>query len=299
MDKTEQSAANPTGRGPSETDGSAAPVSPDSASRVSCDCCNRVIAPTEERHKCQDCPDFDYCAKCAVSAPRIHPGHTFEILGPDLGSDQNTNTAPALTADEDEDPSSPVSNSPGQRECPSCALITKFLPALPLGMKDGSDTNDSQPARESALRLPLRISRLVQATQSGCAFCACILNKFFGPSNGITFGYHPEKPWYAEPCKPEHDDERKEVVDYCMETLKQIRSDRFQFCVTAKCSRKGRSIPDVDMLRIHIVSLEGHSQAERRRAFNSSGVLELVVPVFCTDGKVTQSSLSHPKIGRV
>jgi next-to-BRCA1 protein 1 len=40
-----------------------------------CDHCDKFI--TGVRHKCLDCPDWDYCAKCVLSAGTIHPKHRF------------------------------------------------------------------------------------------------------------------------------------------------------------------------------------------------------------------------------
>ena len=38
-----------------------------------CNKCDRTIYGI--RHKCIDCPDWDYCADCVASAPEAHPGH--------------------------------------------------------------------------------------------------------------------------------------------------------------------------------------------------------------------------------
>ncbi|KAJ4265473.1 hypothetical protein NW762_004761 [Fusarium torreyae] len=40
-----------------------------------CDGCDKYI--TGIRHKCLDCPDWDYCATCVKSVRIIHPGHRF------------------------------------------------------------------------------------------------------------------------------------------------------------------------------------------------------------------------------
>jgi next-to-BRCA1 protein 1 len=40
-----------------------------------CDGCDRGIKGV--RHKCLDCPDWDYCSNCVVNAGFIHPGHRF------------------------------------------------------------------------------------------------------------------------------------------------------------------------------------------------------------------------------
>ncbi|CAK7269846.1 hypothetical protein SEPCBS57363_003807 [Sporothrix epigloea] len=40
-----------------------------------CDSCDRFI--TGVRHKCSDCPDWDYCSDCVLNAEFVHPGHRF------------------------------------------------------------------------------------------------------------------------------------------------------------------------------------------------------------------------------
>ncbi|VUC20246.1 unnamed protein product [Clonostachys rosea] len=40
-----------------------------------CDGCDKFI--TGIRHKCLECPDWDYCAECMPSAPQNHPKHRF------------------------------------------------------------------------------------------------------------------------------------------------------------------------------------------------------------------------------
>ncbi|CAK7225995.1 hypothetical protein SEUCBS140593_006092 [Sporothrix eucalyptigena] len=40
-----------------------------------CDGCERFI--TGVRHKCSDCPDWDYCSDCVMNAHYIHPDHRF------------------------------------------------------------------------------------------------------------------------------------------------------------------------------------------------------------------------------
>ncbi|KAG5918411.1 hypothetical protein E4U53_004097 [Claviceps sorghi] len=40
-----------------------------------CDGCDTYI--TGVRHKCLDCPDWDYCGECVHSAHFVHPGHRF------------------------------------------------------------------------------------------------------------------------------------------------------------------------------------------------------------------------------
>lgn len=43
-----------------------------------CDGCDKFIHGV--RHKCLDCPDWDFCSVCAPNAPIVHPGHRFVPL---------------------------------------------------------------------------------------------------------------------------------------------------------------------------------------------------------------------------
>ncbi|KAF5134078.1 ZZ-type zinc finger-containing protein P35G2.11c [Metarhizium anisopliae] len=43
-----------------------------------CDGCDAYI--TGVRHKCLDCPDWDYCAECAENAHFVHPNHRFAAI---------------------------------------------------------------------------------------------------------------------------------------------------------------------------------------------------------------------------
>ncbi|QSZ36491.1 hypothetical protein DSL72_006371 [Monilinia vaccinii-corymbosi] len=43
-----------------------------------CDGCDKYIFGV--RHKCLDCPDWDYCVSCIANAPYIHPRHRFVPL---------------------------------------------------------------------------------------------------------------------------------------------------------------------------------------------------------------------------
>lgn len=48
-----------------------------------CDGCDKYVYGV--RHKCLDCPDWDYCATCIVNAKFIHPGHRFVPIYEPLG----------------------------------------------------------------------------------------------------------------------------------------------------------------------------------------------------------------------
>ncbi|CAJ2502828.1 Uu.00g102220.m01.CDS01 [Anthostomella pinea] len=48
-----------------------------------CDGCNQYVRGI--RHKCLDCPDWDYCSECMESASFVHPGHRFVPVLEPLG----------------------------------------------------------------------------------------------------------------------------------------------------------------------------------------------------------------------
>ncbi|KAL9070376.1 MAG: hypothetical protein Q9161_004935 [Pseudevernia consocians] len=45
---------------------------------IFCDGCELTIFGS--RHKCSECPDFDYCFKCVLSAEITHPSHHFDFI---------------------------------------------------------------------------------------------------------------------------------------------------------------------------------------------------------------------------
>ncbi|KAK4138843.1 hypothetical protein BT67DRAFT_24660 [Trichocladium antarcticum] len=53
-----------------------------------CDGCDKAVKGV--RHKCQDCPDWDYCSDCVVNAAFIHPGHRFVPIYEPLEYDSNS-----------------------------------------------------------------------------------------------------------------------------------------------------------------------------------------------------------------
>ena len=249
-----------------------------------CDGCDSDI--TAMRHKCDACPDFDYCSKCFLEAPLVHPGHSFttSVGGKALDA---APVAPSSASGHDEPARDAATEAaPVPYECRSCAGVTKTLPALPALVRHKSllEKNGGVPPRNINFEWPVRISRLIEATQKGCAFCSFVLYKFFGPSNAVTFGYRPTKPWYADPANSKHDGERADPVKHCMGTLTKLKHDRFGFAAQPLCRRIGSSLPDFDTLRIHVSSLMGRDKSEIRRIFNSSGVLELVTDVYAERG---------------
>lgn len=53
-----------------------------------CDGCEKFIYGV--RHKCLNCPDWDFCSECAKSAKFIHPGHRFVPIYEPLAEPVNT-----------------------------------------------------------------------------------------------------------------------------------------------------------------------------------------------------------------
>jgi hypothetical protein len=248
---------------------------PEAVSRAWCDRCSRSISET--RYKCQDCPDFDYCAKCFVNAALIHPGHSFVAIScfsPEERPD----------ADNKEFSDGDGGGHREESECFSCAPVTRPLPALFLVLKD-----EKMPrAGELCLRWSLRLSSLIEATQWGCAFCSFMLESFFRACNGESLFYEEVKPWYAEPSK--HDKKRIELVEHCMKTLTRLKTDKFEFSITPLCSRKRNQLPDFDRIRISLS--EGtkklHTMEELKSAqvFHSAGTIMVERDVFATEGEL-------------
>lgn len=239
-----------------------------------CDGCGKASLKHEVRHKCNDCPDFDYCSECFAEAELLHPGHSFTKFEP---------TSPR-PADEEEKKSS-EDEEVWQPRCRSCASVTRILPILFLALDDpeyeGATSNNLQAS------WILRISHLIQATQRGCAFCCFVLDAFFRKSNMEMYGYDQDTPWYAEPLN--HDKERTELVQHCMKTLTRLKNDRFKFRVMPKSSRKGISLPDFDRISIQLDqgTTKYNTMAEIRQArvFHSAGVIAVERAVCAAAGR--------------
>jgi hypothetical protein len=242
-------------------------------SRV-CDRCDKTVG--NNWYACQDCRDFDYCPQCFRRAAVIHPGHSFKRMSPD-GEWEHVEKEDGEASDQGEDD---VDSSPG---CRSCEPVTRLLTGLPVLLQQKELQKRAAP-REVGLAWDLRLSVLIEATQTGCSFCAFVLTKFFGPSNVMSFAYYPSKPWYAEPLA--HDEKRLAEVAHCMNSLTKLKHDRFGFKVQPTCTRRGTTLPDFDRLIITVSSFKGRDGPELRSIFNSAGVLELKADVFATAGNV-------------
>lgn len=255
-------------------------------SPATCDRCSKDIEGI--RYKCQQCPDFDYCTDCVSFASGIHPGHDFttmrgglplsdeelaqHVRPPDQGVDT---TAFRLLG---QDLSMP------EKTCLSCSPVTMVLPAIAVILQ----TKELRDRPRDALRVrwPARISTLVEATASGCAFCSMTLHKFFGPGNGQLFAYEPEVPWM---CQPDNE-QRQVVIKHAMHILTLAPSDGLLFDVDPLHS-KGSTNGDFHRLR---VTLSAAKQGDEilKKILASAGQPYYEFDVYAAEGNPAASSIS-------
>lgn len=252
-------------------------IAPQSHNAV-CDRCRQRIQGI--RYKCQKCPDFDYCPKCACLASSIHPGHDFlpfRGLQP-LAEDEAIHHA--CTNEEILEPTTfrlagQTTNMPAKL-CLSCQPVTMPLPAVGIIMQDEAVRQQGKDSLQ--LRWPARISKLVEAAVGGCAFCSLVLYRFFGPGNGIAFAYEPDTPWA---CQPEND-MRQRVIANAMELLTLMNSDEFVFVVEPK-RRKGLADSDISRIRIELHEAKQGKEV-LDRALASRGQQYFEVDVYAAAG---------------
>lgn len=244
-----------------------------------CDGCDESITGTP--HRCQDCPDFAYCSRCISEASLIHPGHSFKIVKKQkfLEADyqtanQNDATAPDL-APVESDAKEIVTN--GQFECRSCEPVTQFLSGLGALMRHKPKQGKGVPPQNISFPWLVRVSRLIEATQRGCAFCTLLLDNFFGPAN-VTF--KPKKQWHSKASK--HDKERMLLVKHCMGSLTKLQYGSFGFIIQPLCRRVGSALPDFDALEIRVSDMRGREQNDVGEIFNH---LELKADVYAVKGE--------------
>jgi len=240
-----------------------------------CDRCSVTISGP--RHHCEQCNNFDYCHICFADAAFIHPGHSFISFSATAAA-----KGPPTKTDEE---APEALNGPERQhdtKCRSCAPVTECLPSIPLAFKD----KKANRGQEVFIEWRLRLSRLIEATQRGCAFCAFVLDGFFRSNNGEMFSTVPKKPWFAEPER--HEEKRMKLVNHCMGTLTRLKTDRFVFVVSPLCTRGNTELPDFDKIRI---SLDGktekiHTMAELKeaRVFHSAGIIKIERDVFAANG---------------
>jgi hypothetical protein len=244
----------------------------------SCDCCERLVPPHEARHSCQECNNFDYCEKCVRNAALIHPGHSFTKL--DAPEPVPESEGDIIAIPEVEEASS-------KPDCKSCGPMTRVLSTLRFDLDPELNPKAAtSPRKDVVIEWSLRLSSLVEATQRNCPFCCFFLHTFFRKSNGQSYYYIEESPWYARPN--EHDKQRMELVEHCMGTLTRLKTDHFDFDVYPVCSRRGLKPWDFDKLRFTLSrsTMKHHSTEELKQAevFHSAGVITAERYVYAVKG---------------
>lgn len=245
-----------------------------------CDRCSTSIGGV--RYKCQQCPDFDYCSKCVRLASSIHPKHTFvPLLGINSLSEEERIQR---VQDANQEALEPTTfRLLGQNTdvptnlCLSCQPVTIPLPAVGIILQDEQVRKQGKNGLQ--LRWPARISRLVEATVGGCAFCSLILHRFFGPGNAIMFAYEPDIPHECQIDNPF----RQSVVDNAMHLLTLMKSDEFVFAVEPV---RGKGVTkDTDFSRLRIELKEAKQSKEvLDRALASRGQQYIELDVYAADG---------------
>lgn len=238
-----------------------------------CDSCSRGIPSHEQRYNCQDCQGFDYCETCFVDATLIHPGHSFAKMDP---TEPRPNHGPQT-----EDDCSATAKA--EELCRSCSVVSQVLPCIHLLLND----KRCQGVGKLCILWPLRISLLIEAAQRGCAFCSFMLYTFFRPFNGEAHMYDEETPWYVRP-RENHDD-RKALVEHCMDILTRLKTDHFIFNVLPICSRKGAKPPDYDKIEIYLsdktYEIQDPDEVKNARVFHSAGVITAEYHVYASKGE--------------
>jgi hypothetical protein len=167
-----------------------------------------------------------------------------------------------------------------QQMCQSCVPITMLLPALHIALQD--EEIKAKGGERVSLRWPLRISGLVEATQKGCAFCAFMLDKFFGLSDAHFWGYEPVRPWYMD---TDQNESRDLLVEHAMEMLVRLKTDNFVFKVDPLCSNNGSTMPNFDKLQITFVESD-HDEKTLSTVFATRGKISVTLEFFTASGKM-------------
>ena len=227
-------------------------------SRAWCDRCGQLF--NDIRLKCQNCEDFDYCLACYTDSDGTHPGHQFrafrgtERLGPGMYQFRLDKELEAMRAKSLPLLLRGVSAEPPEHTCRVCSDIALSLGAWHVTMLAPLEQVARAAELETRFEWNIRISWLVEATSMGCAFCALILQNFFGRFGFLKLCYDAERPWWLDPdaqCE-----KRRETIAHAMKLCARLRDDRFTFAMLPVRGDAGDGRPWLDMIEIGIPSAE-------------------------------------------
>lgn len=236
---------------------------------ASCDGCNKAMFWT--RHHCQDCPDFDYCDNCVQRASTIHPTHTFTKIhiktSPETAKLEQQfdkiriEMKAELDAAKDNpfklDPVSFFPSDPAQCRC-CFVMLTRILPLTPWIRKE------SREQKRVSLYWPLRLSTLIEATQSGCSFCSLVLVRLFGVGDFTSqvMMYKPRPSWTSSFVN--NNDERAKVISSVMKLLARIRNQPISVAIVPEY---GLSEHDLKSLEIGLVDDSASPDEAKREQY--------------------------------
>ncbi|KAF4465672.1 HET-domain-containing [Fusarium albosuccineum] len=232
-----------------------------------CDGCDKDIYV--KRHKCQDCPGFDYCSDGVVQASTTHPLHSFTSLdfhAPPEDLDNKQDNSNVLDKD--------FTNNSKVKACQCCSFITGVLPKMHL-----IPVPEGATGYKAVVPWSLRLSRLISASQLGCSFCTLVLDRIFGSDNITWFGYQPTKTWRAHPTKP--DVQRDNLLQRVMRFLTVLKSDWFKVDVYPSYDP---SPPNLTRLEIGLSpgTAEYQDPEELKKVFSRHGEIKFKVDVFAS-----------------
>ena len=234
---------------------------------LTCDGCQERIF--DIRHKCQDCPDFDYCASCFPDAAIIHPTHTFlEMATPSRPQVSPSETTPSV--DDHRGQAEAIGSKMGDlfltsststAQCRNCYKFAHLLASVSWHLR-------GRPKVESRLlRWRVTIAKLVEATQRGCSFCAFLLGRVFDdPLIMSVMSFKPETSWFTAPL--EHDEERTALVQGWMEKLPALGNERIELAVIPEF---GVNEHDIQKMKIGLAVL-GDSEEEQKEKASKYGI---------------------------
>lgn len=224
---------------------------------LTCDGCEERIF--DIRHKCQDCPDFDYCAGCFPDAATIHPTHTFLVMAapsrPQSSPPEDDHTRQAVPIGSEMNGLS-LTSSTSTTQCRSCYNFTHVLTSVSWLLRD-------RPKGQSPVLLwRVTIAKLVEATQRGCSFCAFLLGRVFDDPLTVTVMlFKPKAAWYTAPL--EHDEERTALVHRWMEKLPVLGNEKIDLAVAPEY---GVDEHDIQKMKIGLAFSEESEEEQQEKA---------------------------------